>query len=1393
MTRSEEQEETVPPDTTVNDVDISKIRRENLIFEDHYKLKGHFNEVNNFDDFSWWLELQFGDLGLWTKNGLASGVSPYVILRNIDSKLHSHYRSIASGADLYDTLCVNYSRQSSSSRAMLLSELVKKRYTLDMDAALNDFEKTERLLLASFGTTIDTKILVQILFIQSIPDYYENARLAAITSPNLDFDGFRKYVQAMWTERKYKAESKVLQATPSSVAATGNLVDEIKELKLKLKALTGKSEKKCPEHPKWEFRNGIDTCLLCSSCQKCLEKGFRNTWHTEGSKSCASSFAASGGKAKLATAGWNGSAVVDSGSTNHLVTNKVAFETYTASQTSIETANGSYLTAIGHGAVTIGGANGPLRLQTALHTPELSESTLLSVHQFDLDGFASIFCDGMYTLLPAEHIRDFIVTQKGNAVLEGSFDRIAGLYTIPVGEETRGNKSCMASSASRTSTQWHLALNHPSTDRMIALGKGSTTGFILLDRPAIKCNCDSCFLGKSKQLPYAKKSSTVVASPGDLISVDGFGRLPVCDWNGNYYYMAFIDHCSGKSFVYLYSSPGQVAQIVVDFLIEVSTFLGHPVKTLRFDREGGYMSLLVSDYCRTVGTRLEPTLADAHQQNGTSENFNLHCLEGVRTMLAQSNLSFDLWGEAVLNYSYTRNKLPSRGCKRTPDEVWYNKPQDIHHLRAFGEPCFPHIMPKDQKSKLHARSSKAIFLGYDLHTKAYRLLDSDTHSLILSRSVQFYSDYKFPPMSVSRFADDVVPIVPPDPDYEDSNFGDMETSNPYSALEDDNGAFETTSDVFEDASDVLLLAETTESDFGSEVAVGVSSNGGTNLGASVPPNVVNDASSVTTSNIIGNVSEGIQTRSSRNRVLKSSSPVSLVNDPPKQYRNIGGRSDAAEWYAAARKERRGIVGLGCVKVVRRPKGKRVIRNRYVFTRKIDGTAKARVVLKDIVKDGEPSTYSPVAEDASFKMLCTVAATEDMDMEQFDVTQAFLHAEMDEETYTELPDGWELPAGLDPLGDYVLKVEKALYGHRRAPFLWYEDIRHTLELLGMKVSDADACVFVKLVNSTRIYLILHVDDFIIASNDAKEKAFIVDTLKERYSLKQLGEVNRYTNYQVSRNRVKKEIYLHQQDYIAELLEMSGMGACAASASKGQLFVDGLQVSRKEEEAVESENGIAYRTLTGALIHLCCHSRPDISYEVVTLCKYNSKPTSNHWEALKQLLRYLKYTANYCLTLGGTSDMILQGFADSGFATDHDTGRSPGGFVFYLGKSLICHKSSWFKSVYVSSTEAEIAAIYLATSMALWLKKLVLSMGLGCSAPILIHEDNQGAIKYCSTLEKAGRMKHIQVKFHWIREKIIDRSIALDFVSTTQNVADIMTKTLKGQKLANFCRDLGFGCL
>ena len=292
------------------------------------------------------------------------------------------------------------------------------------------------------------------------------------------------------------------------------------------------------------------------------------------------------------------------------------------------------------------------------------------------------------------------------------------------------------------------------------------------------------------------------------------------------------------------------------------------------------------------------------------------------------------------------------------------------------------------------------------------------------------------------------------------------------------------------------------------------------------------------------------------------------------------------------------------------------------------------------------------------------------------------------------------------------------------------------------------------------------------------------MKSKYSLKELGEVERYTNYQIIRNRSKKEVILHQHDFIAELLQLTGLSTCNPSKSKGDVFGVGLTACRDDEISWDIHDGIAYRSVTGALIHLSCHSRPDIAFEVATLCKYNSRPGAQHWAALKQLLRYLKYTANDGLVLGGTSELKLHAYADSGFASDMNLGTSPGGFVFYLGTSVICHKSKWFKAIYTSSTETEMASLYLSVTMAVWLKKLLSSFGVLIDYSIVIREDNQGAIKYSHTKECAGRMKHIDVKFHWIREKINDQTIMIEYVPSQENVADIMTKTLKGSKLADF---------
>ena len=219
------------------------------------------------------------------------------------------------------------------------------------------------------------------------------------------------------------------------------------------------------------------------------------------------------------------------------------------------------------------------------------------------------------------------------------------------------------------------------------------------------------------------------------------------------------------------------------------------------------------------------------------------------------------------------------------------------------------------------------------------------------------------------------------------------------------------------------------------------------------------------------------------------------------------------------------------------------------------------------------------------------------------------------------------------------------------------------------------------------------------------------------------------------------------------------------------------------------GIPYRELVGALQHLATHTRPDAAYEVATLSKFSANPGRTHWLTLKQLLKFLKSTSKMGLVLGGKGNIIHEGYADASYASYPDTSRSCGGYTFSLGKSSISWKSKWFTSVTPSSTESELTALFMATCEATWLRKNLSFLGFAKTAPTIIHEDNQGAIKCASSTEKGGRMRHIHVKIHLVREIIDNGTINLQFVQTIDNTADIFTKSLKSSSLKRHTANLG----
>ena len=189
-----------------------------------------------------------------------------------------------------------------------------------------------------------------------------------------------------------------------------------------------------------------------------------------------------------------------------------------------------------------------------------------------------------------------------------------------------------------------------------------------------------------------------------------------------------------------------------------------------------------------------------------------------------------------------------------------------------------------------------------------------------------------------------------------------------------------------------------------------------------------------------------------------------------------------------------------------------------------------------------------------------------------------------------------------------------------------------------------------------------------------------------------------------------------------------------------------------------------------------TRPDLAYSVGILAQYMSAPSESHWSGVKRVLRYVKGTLRYGLVFSVNQDNTLIGYSDSDWAGDVDTRRSTSGYTYYIGNSLVSWSSKKQATVAKSTTEAEYVALSLATQESIWLRRLLKSIGHGTVSPTVIHEDNQGAIEISRNPKHHNRTKHIDVSFHFTRERVGSKEVTVIHCPTSDMIADVMTKAL-----------------
>ncbi|GAA0169316.1 transmembrane signal receptor [Lithospermum erythrorhizon] len=895
-------------------------------------------------------------------------------------------------------------------------------------------------------------------------------------------------------------------------------------------------------------------------------------------------------------------------------------------------------------------------------------------------------------------------------------------------------EECMQVTTDDQAMLWHQRYGHLNFKGLKTLKeKDMVTGL-----PSFKMQevtCADCLNGKQTRQAQPKQASWRASKVLELIHSDICGPINPATKGGKRYFLTFIDDYSRKGWVFLLANKSEALDSVKEFKNLVETESGQVIKSFRTDRGGEYLSDAFTDFCKEHGIKRQLTTAYTPQQNGVAERRNRTIMNMVRSLLSTKKMPKFLWSEVVVWSVYILNRCPTISIKeKTPHEAWNGRKPVVDHLRVWD--CLAHAhVPKVNRGKLDKRSTICVLLGMNEGTKGYRLYNTKTKKIVVTKDVVFEEqkswDWKSEnePEIELQWEDDV---LAGDNMQHNQNGNDNENQANAGDQNTDSSSNTDSNNDNHDQGEATITADSNQQ-------VGQSSRRTHRKPAWMSDYVSGDGMSEDEVNM-----------------------VQTEEDDPVHF-EVAVKSK--KWRDAMDLEINSIVKNNTWTLTMLPQKSKRIGVKWIYKTKRDENGniikhKARLVAKGYAqKQGIDFT--------------------ELEDNQLDVKSALLHGELEEKVYIDQPKGYQKKGEEDK----VYELHKALYGLKQAPRAWFSKIEKYFMAEGFQECIYEHTLFTKVSSKGTIIIVsLYVDDLIVTGDDEDLIRQFKASMIREFDMTDLGGMNYFMGIEVIQRQ--NGIFICQKQYTEAVLKRFGMFDCKPV---GTPMATGLKIDQESEGKMVDDT--LYKQIVGSLMYLT-NTRPDIMHATCLISRYMSNPTELHLQAAKRILRYLKGSMQLEIMYQKSNIKgELLAYTDSDYAGDCDDRRSTSGYAFILNSGAVAWGSRKQPIVTLSTTEAEYVAATACACQLLWMRRVLKALKHEEKECIEIKSDNSSTIKLSKNPVMHGRCKHIDVRYHFLRDMVKEGTITLSYCRSEDQVADVMTKALKVETFLKQRKALG----